>query len=238
MEVLAEWERRLVKGFLVNRFRGQASLLQDAFDYVERHTGLPTLGVVPYLHHLNLPQEDSVEFKSGALDGPVPDGEHVEVAVLDLPHISNFTDFDPLRLEPDVRVRVVRRGDALGKPDVVILPGVEERDGRSGVSSGSGLEPGTGPDGRSGDCEVVGVCGGLQILGRSITDPSGIESLGGGVEGLGLLNIETELAVEKTLKQVWGTHVDSGLEVGGMRSIMAGRTSSAKCPLSERRRAK
>lgn len=224
MEVLAEWERRLVKGFLVNRFRGQASLLQDAFDYVERHTGLPTLGVVPYLNHLNLPQEDSVEFKSGALDGGIPEGEHVEVAVLDLPHISNFTDFDPLRLEPDVRVRVVRRGDVLGNPDAVILPGSKNVTGDLVYLRAQGLDRAIVQLARQGECEVVGICGGLQILGRSITDPSAIESSGGSVAGVGLLNVETELAVEKTLKQVWGTHVDSGLEVRGYE-IHHGRTA-------------
>ncbi len=176
---------------------------------------MPTLGVVPYLNHLNLPQEDSVEFKSGALDEEIPEGEHVEVAVLDLPHISNFTDFDPLRLEPDVRVRVVRRGDVLGKPDAVILPGSKNVTGDLAYLHAQGLDRAIVQLARQGDCEVIGICGGLQIIGRSINDPSAIESNGGSVAGLGLLNADTELAVEKRLKQVWGAHVGSGLEVRG-----------------------
>jgi adenosylcobyric acid synthase len=123
MEVLAEWERNLVGGFIVNRFRGDETILRDAFDYTERHTGLPVLGVVPFLADLGLPEEDSVTFKSGFFDDIRPEGDCIEIAVIDLPHISNFTDFDAFRVEPDVRVRIVRSPRDLNRPDAVILPG-------------------------------------------------------------------------------------------------------------------
>ena len=90
MEVLAEWERALVAGFVVNRFRGTAKLLDDAHDYVLRHTGRRVLGVVPYLRDLGLPEEDSVSFKAGVFDETNPNGECIEIALIDLPHISNY----------------------------------------------------------------------------------------------------------------------------------------------------
>ena len=97
MEVLAEWERSMVAGFVVNRFRGNKDLLNDALDYTLRHTGRPVLGVVPYFQNLGLPEEDSVSFKSGLFDDQRESLDSVEVAIIDLPHISNFTDFDAFR---------------------------------------------------------------------------------------------------------------------------------------------
>ncbi|HZD30953.1 MAG TPA: cobyric acid synthase, partial [Candidatus Angelobacter sp.] len=105
MEVMEEWERSRVAGFVVNRFRGQESLLREAFDYTQRHTNRPVLGTVPYLRDLGLPEEDSVSFKAIQSDTSALDAESVDIAVIDLPHISNFTDFDALRIEPDVRLR-------------------------------------------------------------------------------------------------------------------------------------
>ena len=116
MEVLAPWERKRIAGWIVNRFRGDASLLGPALDYTLQHTGRPVLGVVPYLAELGLPQEDSVEFKSGALDQAAGDDAAVEIAVIDLPHISNFTDFDAFRSESDVRLRIVRTAADLNGP--------------------------------------------------------------------------------------------------------------------------
>ena len=122
-EVMAPWERELVAGFVVNRFRGDASLLQDAHEYLLDHTGKPVLGVVPYLADLGLPQEDSVSFKAGLFTGKRPVGSHVEVVLIDLPHISNFTDVEPFFEEQDVYLRIVDRHEQLGCPDAVILPG-------------------------------------------------------------------------------------------------------------------
>ncbi|MCI5126516.1 MAG: cobyric acid synthase, partial [Candidatus Electrothrix sp. AR5] len=123
VEVMAPWERKLLAGFLVNRFRGDASLLADAHSFVEQRTAKPVLGVIPWLNNLGLPQEDSVSFKAGLYDSTEPVGEHVEIALIDLPHISNFTDLEPLLEEKDVWLRTVRRVDELGSPDGVILPG-------------------------------------------------------------------------------------------------------------------
>jgi cobyric acid synthase CobQ len=122
MEVLEEWERAMIAGFVVNRFRGNEELLHDAIKYTKRHTGRPVFGVVPYFHDLGLPEEDSVSFKCGIFDNPVQDGDCVEIAVIDFPHISNFTDFDAFRVEPDVQLKIVRTASDLNQPDAVILP--------------------------------------------------------------------------------------------------------------------
>ncbi len=216
MEVLSERERALVKGFVVNRFRGQEAFLAEAHEYVLRHTGRPVIGVVPYLRDLGIPEEDSVSFKDGLIDGRVPAGEHVEIAVIDLPHISNFTDFDPLRIEPDVRLRVVRNPAELDTPDAVILPGSKNVIGDLAELQRCGMAQKIGELAREGRTEIIGLCGGLQILGTQIADPFGIESAPGrNLPGLGLLPFRTELAREKTLKRVSARHADSDCEVHG-----------------------
>jgi cobyric acid synthase CobQ/L-threonine-O-3-phosphate decarboxylase len=216
MECLTERERALVKGFVVNRFRGQEAFLADAHDYILRRTGRPVLGVVPYLRDLGLPEEDSVSFKDGLIDGRAPEGEHVDIAVVDLAHISNFTDFDPLRIEPDVRLRVVRRPDELGEPDAVILPGSKNVIGDLAGLQANGMASRILDLARGGKTEIIGICGGFQILGREIADPFGIESAGGRtLAGLGLLPVRTELAREKTLTRADARHLASGCEVYG-----------------------
>ncbi len=222
MEVLSEWERALIAGFIINRFRGDEALLRDAVDYTERHTGRPTFGTVPYIRDLGLPEEDSVTFKSRmgiyaatVENSPEEENKEIEVAVIDLPHISNFTDFDALRLEPDVRLRVVRSVRDLNSPDAVILPGSKNVIGDMQYLHSRGL---AGPilklaaDGRT---EIIGICGGFQLLGSEIADPHGIESGGRTVAGLGLLPISTVLMKEKTLRLAAARHVDSGLPLRG-----------------------
>jgi len=214
MEVLAAWERKLVAGWIVNRFRGDATLLDPALEYTLRHTGRPVLGVVPYLAGIDLPQEDSVEFKSGALD-PVGAGAAVEVAVIDLPHISNFTDFDPLRIESDVRVRIVRSAAELGRPDAVILPGSKNTLNDLAYLRASGLADRIAALAHQGAAEIVGICGGFQMIGREICDPRGVESAEGKSCGLGLMAASTVLAEEKTLVRTTARHGPSGLDVTG-----------------------
>ena len=216
MECLTERERSLVKGFVVNRFRGQEAFLTDAHEYILGRTGRPVLGVVPYLRDLGLPEEDSVSFRDGLIDGRAPEGDHVDIAVVDLTHISNFTDFDPLRIEPDVRLRVARRPEELGVPDAVILPGSKNVIGDLADLQASGMASRILDLTRGGRTEIAGICGGFQILGREIADPFGIESIGGRtLAGLGLLPVRTELAREKTLTRTVARHLASGCEVYG-----------------------
>lgn len=215
MEVFSEAERAQVAGFVVNRFRGKASLLGDALDYTLRHTGKPVLGVVPYLKDLGLPEEDSVGFKEGLYDDSAPGGAAVEIAVLDLPHISNFTDVEPLRIEPDVRLRVVRHAAELGAPDAVILPGSKNVIGDLAALHERGLDRAVAALAAAGRCEIIGICGGYQMLGASIADPYHLESERAECEGLGLLALTTTLERDKTLTRARARHIESGLEVFG-----------------------
>ncbi len=215
LEVLADWERALIAGFVINRFRGDASLLDSAIEYVEQRTGRPTVGVVPFIKDLGLPQEDSVEFKSGSLDESTPSGDAVEVAVIDLPHISNFTDFDALRIEEDVHLQLVRKADDLNSPDAVVLPGSKNVAGDLEYLRESGIADRLLQLAESGKTQIVGICGGFQMLGREILDPDRIESSRERMDGLGLLNVSTTLGAEKTLARIEAGHMPSGKPVYG-----------------------
>ncbi|MFH2124549.1 MAG: cobyric acid synthase [Pseudomonadota bacterium] len=228
MEVLNEWERALVAGFVVNRFRGQASLLQAAHDYVTDHTGREVLGVVPYLKNLGIPEEDSVSFKAGLFDSERPKSDHVEIALISLPHISNFTDIEPLAAEPDVYLRVVERLEDLGSPQAIILPGSKNVIHDLAALRSCGLAAAIQRQAENG-CEIVGVCGGYQMLGQSIEDPLAIESSQDTIAGLGLLSMTTVLAADKRLVRQSGVHTESGQPVHGYE-IHHGRTQSDLVP--------
>lgn len=227
-EVLAPWERRLLAGWIVNRFRGDASLLGPALDYTLDHTGRPVLGVVPYLPELGLPEEDSVGFKSGALDREAREEAAVEIAVIDLPHISNFTDFDAFHAERDVWLSIIRSAAELNCPDAVIVPGSKNTLGDLEYLRRSGLADRITALGHQGTTEIIGICGGLQMLGCGITDPLGIESSSGDCRGLELLGVNTIMAGEKTLVRTTARHAASGLEVTGYE-IHHGLTACNGC---------
>jgi cobyric acid synthase CobQ/L-threonine-O-3-phosphate decarboxylase len=218
MEVLEPWERALVAGFVVNKFRGRQDLLLPAMDYVERFTGRPVWGVVPYLDRVGLPDEDSVAFKAAAaVHGAGP----VTVAVVDLPRIANGTDVDPLRLEPDVRVVRARTPEDLEGACVIILPGSRSVAQDLEFLHASGLAAALR---RAVSCgvEVIGICGGLQMLGTAIADPEGVESRLP-ARPLGLLAVETVFAPAKELVATAARHLPSGLELSGYE-IHHGRT--------------
>ncbi len=215
LQIMEPWERELMAGFIVNRFRGDASLLEEAHTFVWERTGLSVLGVIPFLDQLELPQEDSVSFKAGLYASARPSSVHVEIVLIDLPHIANFTDVEPLLLEPDVYLRVVRTVEELGQPDAIILPGSKNvmHDfvflERCGLARALIQLAGAG-------CQLVGICGGFQMLGTSIADPHGLEGPPGTImHGLGLLSMDTELAREKTLTLRQGVHLPSGTPVRG-----------------------
>lgn len=222
MEVMEEWERAMVAGFIVNRFRGRQDLLGDAIDYVRRFTGVETLGVVPYLHDLGLPEEDSVSFKEARPHGKVA---ALRIAVIDFPHISNFTDFDALGLEPDVDLCIARAPKDLEGADAVILPGSRNVFADLQYMWNSGLAQAA----LAARVEIIGVCGGLQMLGENVTDPAGVESGGLTARPLGLLPLVTEMAVEKILCQARCLFLPTGEEVRGYE-IHHGRTRVLDSP--------
>ena len=225
MEVLDRRERAQIAGFVINRFRGDASLLGPAIDYTQRFTGKGTFGIVPYVADLGLPEEDSVEFKSGSFND-TRSGEHaVDIAVIDLPHISNFTDLDALRIEPDIRLRVIGSPADLGTPDAVILPGSKNTLGDLAYLKSSGLAGRLMELAATGKCELLGICGGFQMLGKSILDPNRVESGTGRDVGLGLLDVSTSMSMEKTLSRTEAIHLETELSVSGYE-IHHGLTSA------------
>ncbi len=229
MEILDEWERDLLAGFVVNRFRGKKSLLDDALTYMEDKTGKPVLGVVDYLANLGLPEEDSVSFKNGFFERESQGRADIDLALIDLPHISNFTDFEPFLAEPDVRIRLVKKAEDLGRPHAILLPGSKNVVADLRYLLESGLAEGIRHLSAQG-VEVVGVCGGFQILGRHLADPHHIESAGESLAGLGLLDIDTVLEEEKTLTLKSGVHLVSGCQVRGYE-IHHGISASTSQPL-------
>ena len=228
MEVLAEWERQMVAGFLVNKFRGQASLLQSAHEYVKMHTGRDVIGVVPYLPNLGLPEEDSVSFKKGSFNRQ-HQGEGIEIVVINLPHISNFTDIEPFLDEPDVTIRIVDKPSEIGHPQAIILPGSKNviHDLHFLKTAGFAQKITQCKDA---GCEIVGICGGYQMLGMVITDPYGIESMDGELNGLGYIDMETVIEREKMLTRKSGIHQLSGKSITGYE-IHHGISSVAAEPL-------
>ena len=209
MELLNEWERQLVSGFVINRFRGDKTLLDDALDLTTRDTGKPFWGTVPYLHNLGLPEEDSVDFKDGLLDTDEKGSDTLDIALIDLPHISNFTDVDALRAETDVHVRRVCQVADLGQPDAVILPGTKNVIYDLDYLVKSGLADAIRQLAEARATEIVGICGGYQLLGGKIDDPNAIESFGESRQGLGLLPMNTVLQPDKIMTRCQATHLSS-----------------------------
>ena len=208
-------ERRLLAGYLVNRFRGDASLLAPAHDYMRARTGVPVLGVIPYIRDLNIPEEDMAGFSWGRnVDcGPKQPGT-LDLAVIMLRHVSNYTDFAPLAAEPDVRLRPVRRPEEWGDPDVIMLPGTKSVTADLDDLRRSGLADRIVAHARS-DKWIFGICGGLQILGKAILDPAGAESPHPEVPGLGLMDLRSTFAADKTLIRVERAETPLGVPSGG-----------------------
>lgn len=213
MALLSESERALVGGYVLNRFRGDPRLLDPALECMLSLTGRKVLGVVPEIRDLGLPEEDSVSFKAGGLPGRA--GRDLDIAVIDLAHISNFTDFDALAAEPDVSLRVVRAGRDLGRPDALVLPGSKNTLADLAALREHGLDTAIRALAQARAAEVVGVCAGYQMLGRTLRDPLGLESDRALEPGLDLLPLDTELEGGKTLRQTRAVHQPTGLALAG-----------------------
>jgi len=199
---LSESEQARVRGFVVNRFRGDVSLLKPGLDWLEAKTGKPVLGVVPYLHGLTLDAEDMLPRElRAAQTGDAAKTLRVVVPVL--PHISNHTDFDALRAHPQVDFHYVRAGAAPPPADLIILPGSKNVQGDLAFLRAQGWDAVLQRHLRYGG-RVIGICGGMQMLGREVADPHGVEGPPATVAGLGWLDFSTTLTRDKTLKNVTG----------------------------------
>jgi len=197
---LSETERARVRGFVINRFRGDLSLLQPGIAWLEAQTGKPVLGVLPYLHGLWLDAEDALP---RAHAPATSDRQVLRVVVPALPRISNHTDFDALRAHPQVDFRFIGPGEPWPAADLVILPGSKSVQRDLAWLRTQGWETALQRHLRYGG-KVLGICGGLQMLGRVLHDPAGLEGVAGSMAGLGLLDFETTLAGHKQLHNVHG----------------------------------
>ncbi len=219
LALLSDSERNRIRGFVINRFRGDLSLLQPGLDWLERHTAKPVLGVLPYLQGLHLDAEDAISREAAAAS--VPD-HRLRVLVPVLPRISNHTDFEPLAHHPQVELRYVDAATPPPPADLVILPG-----SKSVRADLDWLRAHAWPEYlkkhlRYGG-KVLGICGGMQMLGSAIADPEGIEGDAGESPGLGLLDLTTVLLPSKRLRNVSGRLRLENARVRGYE-IHAGRT--------------
>lgn len=197
LDWLDETERGYIRGVIINKFRGDASLLAPGLGMLEERIGIPVLGVVPWMH-LQLDDEDSL---SSRLDVRAADGV-VDVAVIRLPHISNFTDFDPLERIEGVGLRYVSSLSDLGRPDLILLPGTKNTLADLTWLRETGLERMILRLVESGSL-LMGICGGFQMLGNSLKDPLNVEQ-GGEMQGMGLLDMDTVFGQDKTRTRVQG----------------------------------
>ncbi|MGZ8257394.1 MAG: cobyric acid synthase [Gallionella sp.] len=215
LALLSETEQARVVGFVINRFRGDIALLQDGLDWLEARTGKPVLGVLPYLHGLHLEAEDAIPAAVGAqlvarlnpenraINCAPTQATKLRIVVPVFPHISNHTDFDPLRLHPQVELIFAPISAPLPPADLIILPGSKSVRGDLDSLRRAGWEAQLQQHLRYGG-KLIGICGGMQMLGKKIHDPLGIEGEVGASIGLGLLQYETTLAAEKQLRNVRG----------------------------------
>lgn len=186
----------LIKGILINKFRGQKSILDPGIKWVENYTGIPVVGVVPYLQQV-FPAEDSLDLLERR--GRKPNSE-LTIAVIHLPKIANFTDFDPLEAETSVNVRYVRPEDDLGTPDAVIIPGSKTTIADLKTLQATGMANTLKTYLEKGGV-ILGICGGFQMLGEKLNDPEGLEGEAGEYSGLGLFPLETIITTEKLTRQ-------------------------------------
>jgi cobyric acid synthase CobQ len=213
-DLLDQEEQNLTAGFIINKFRGDKTQLEPANDFIQHRTQRKIFGVVPWIQDLKLPDEDSVEFKKRLGKKKSFDKKSINIALVDLPHISNFTDFDPLEEDPDVNLFVTDKPGDLTGADMIIIPGSKNTTWDMRYLQEKGF-----PDALK-QCTdkgkmIIGICGGYQVLGKKIIDPGAVESREKEVDGLGVLDLTTVMAEEKHLTQVTALCIEEDLPVKG-----------------------
>jgi adenosylcobyric acid synthase len=211
MELLQPEDRARIRGFIINKFRGDEALLRPGVAMIEQRIGLPCAGVVPFLHDLGLDEEDGVALEDRASVArrwqnlPTGPERALRVGVIALPHMANFTDFDPLAAEPSISLAFVEKPDELSGADLVIVPGTKQTIDDLEWLDRHGFAGELHQLAKNG-VSIVGICGGFQMLGISIDDPQGIENGGksGARSALGLLPFRTVMRAEKTTRRVRG----------------------------------
>ncbi|MBW4479259.1 MAG: cobyric acid synthase CobQ [Tolypothrix brevis GSE-NOS-MK-07-07A] len=220
LELLDPDERALIRGVVINKFRGQRSLLEPGIKWLEERTGIPVVGVIPYIEHL-FPAEDSLDLLDRRSNTT---SNELNIAVIRLPRIANFTDFDPLESESSVSIKYLSPKQDLGHPDAVIIPGTKTTIPDLLFLQKSGMAEAIQHYAASGGT-VLGICGGYQMLGQMIADPEGIEGQAGRYQGLNLLPIKTVITGQKIARQrqVTSNFPQMGLPVNGFE-IHQGRS--------------
>jgi adenosylcobyric acid synthase len=220
LELLEPDERALIKGVVINKFRGQRSLLESGIKWLEERTGIPVVGVIPFLEDI-FPAEDSLDLLERKPNKTL--GE-LNISVVRLPRIANFTDFDPLESEATVSVKYLSPKQDLGHPDALILPGTKTTISDLLLLQRTGMAEAIQHYASAGGT-VLGICGGYQMLGQMIADPEGIEGQAGRFQGLGLLPIKTVITGQKIARQrqVTSNFPQMGLPVNGFE-IHQGRS--------------
>ncbi|MBC2076325.1 cobyric acid synthase [Listeria marthii] len=217
--LLKEEERARLKGVIINKFRGDVALLQPGIDMIEELTNVPVIGVIPYAN-LQLEEEDSVSLSG---KNYVPDSSALlDIAIICLPRISNFTDFHILEIQPDISVRYIRNIADFGNPDLVIIPGSKNTLEDMAFLEESGLKNAIQNYAENAG-KVIGICGGYQMLGKKMLDPNQVESKQLEIAGLGLLDTETIFLDQKRTTQITGMTL-SGEPVEGYE-IHMGKTT-------------
>jgi adenosylcobyric acid synthase len=198
LELLSKSEQAHVKGFVINRFRGDMGLLESGLAWLEERTGKPVLGVLPYLHGLYLDAEDALP-----RERETKEGANLHVITPAYPRISNHNDLDPLRFHPEVDFRFVGPHEPVPPCDLIVLPGSKAVQADLAWLRAMGWETAIRRHLRYGG-KLIGICGGLQMLGTLLDDPLGLEGEPGSLAGLGLLDFQTTLEAAKTLENVTG----------------------------------
>ena len=220
-------EKRLTRGFLINKFRGEPSLFDSGIKYIEKYTSIPVLGVIPYIEDLHIDPEDSVEIEKDKLNTVTPKFDMINIGVLRLPAISNFTDMEILSLERDVIINYLFKPYELTDMyDCLIIPGTKNVIEDSIWMKKMGWDKRIKEYAKNGGT-IFGICGGYQLLGKRIRDPNGIESDKKEVQGLGLLSVESTLYPEKIVRRVKGRCLTNNRKIEGYE-IHMGRTSPIK----------
>lgn len=215
LELVDPADRARVKGVIINKFRGDIKLFQPAVDFLEAKTGVPVLGVVPYFQGFRVQEEDTIP-EDTLKAGRTVEENKLDVVVISLPHISNFTDFDPLEDEPDVQLRYVGKASKIGNPDMIIIPGSKNTIHDLVFLEKSGLAAAILEQEKRG-IPVIGICGGFQILGKELHDPLHTESDIDSVKGLGLLNMTTTFDPDKITTQVQAEVIGHGPLLDGLQ---------------------